>query len=85
MGVLSVLGSLGLIVALIAAPVALRREAGAPASVAALLGISGVLITAHPPPFGSTGLALFVVAVLVYARSRSAVPVAPRVARPSPA
>jgi hypothetical protein len=68
MGVFAVPGSLGLIVALIAAAVALKREAGAPAPVAALLGISGFLITAHPPPFGPTGLALFVVAILLLSR-----------------
>ena len=74
MGVFAVPGSLGLIVALIAAGVALRKEAGAPTSVAVLLGISGFLITAHPPPYGPIGLALFIVAVLVYARSHSAAP-----------
>ena len=57
MGVLATLGSLALIVALIAAGMALKREAGAPTSVAVLLGISGFLISAHPPPFGPTGLA----------------------------
>jgi hypothetical protein len=69
MGVFAVPGSLGLIVALIAAAVALKKEAGAPTSVAALLGISGFLITAHPPPFGPTGLALFIVAVLLLGRT----------------
>jgi hypothetical protein len=68
MGVFATLGSLGLIVALIAAGVALKK-AGAPTSVAALLGISGFLITAHPPPFGPTGLALFIVAILLLART----------------
>lgn len=70
-GVFSTIGSLGLIVALIAAGVALRREAGAPQSVAVLLGISGFLISAHPPPFGPTGLVLFVVAVVLYVRSQA--------------
>lgn len=72
MGVLATLGSLALIVALIAAGMALKREAGAPTSVAVLLGISGFLISAHPPPFGPTGLALFIAAVLLLERSRSA-------------
>jgi len=72
MGVLGSLGSLALIVATIAAGMALKREAGAPTSVAVLLGISGFLISAHPPPFGPTGLALFIAAVLLLARSRSA-------------
>jgi hypothetical protein len=82
MGVLAVPGSLGLIVALIATGVALKTEAGAPTSVAVLLGISGFLITAHPPPFGPAGLALFIAAVFLLGRSRSAAPApAPRTAR----
>jgi hypothetical protein len=82
LGVFAVLGSLGLIVALIATGVALKREAGAPTSVAVLFGISGFLITAHPPPFGPTGLALFIAAVLLLVRSRAAAPSpAPHTAR----
>jgi hypothetical protein len=81
LGVFAVLGSLGLIVALIATGVALKKEAGAPTSVAVLLGISGFLITAHPPPFGPIGLALFIVAVLVFVRSGSAPAPAPHTAR----
>ena len=70
-GVFGSIGSLGLIVATIAAGVALYRHAGAPVSVPVLLGVSGLLITAHPPPYGPTGLALFIVAVLLYMRSQS--------------
>lgn len=70
-GVFGNIGSLALIIALIAAGVALRRHAGAPLAVAALLGVSGFLITAHPPPYGPTGLALFIAAVLLLVRSRS--------------
>jgi hypothetical protein len=70
-GVFGSIGSLGLIVAAIAAGVALYRHAGAPASVPVLLGISGLLITVHPPPYGPTGLALFIVAVLIFVRSQS--------------
>jgi hypothetical protein len=70
-GVFGSIGSLGLIVAAIAAGVALYRHAGAPVSVPVLLGISGVLITVHPPPYGPTGLALFILAVLIYQRSQS--------------
>ena len=70
-GVFGSIGSLGLIVAMIAAGVALYRHAGAPVSVAVLLGISGFLITAHPPPYGPIGLVLFIVAVLLYVRSQS--------------
>ena len=68
-GVFGSIGSLALITAMIAAGVALRRHAGAPLAVAALLGISGFLITAHPPPFGPIGLALFIAAVLLFVRS----------------
>ncbi len=70
-GVFVSLGSMGLIVAMIAAGVALYRNAGAPVSVPILLAISGLLITAHPPPFGPSGLVLFIVAVLLYVRSQS--------------
>jgi hypothetical protein len=70
-GVFGSIGSMGLIVATIAAGVALYRHAGAPISVPVLLGISGLLITVHPPPYGPTGLALFIVAVLIYVRSQS--------------
>jgi hypothetical protein len=72
-GVFGSIGSMGLIVATIAAGVALYRHAGAPASVPILLAISGLLITVHPPPYGPTGLALFMVAVLLYVRSRTGV------------
>jgi hypothetical protein len=71
-GVFVTIGSLGLIVAAIAAGVALYRHAGAPVSVPILLAISGLLITVHPPPYGPIGLALFIVAVLLYVRSQSA-------------
>jgi hypothetical protein len=70
-GVFGTIGSLGLIVAAIAAGVALYRQAGAPVSVPVLLAASGLLITVHPPPYGPTGLALFIVAVLLYVRSQS--------------
>jgi hypothetical protein len=71
-GVFGNIGSLALITAAIAAGVALRRHAGAPISVAALLGVSGFLITAHPPPYGPIGLALFILAVLLFVRSQAA-------------
>jgi hypothetical protein len=70
-GVFGSIGSLGLIVATIAAGVALYRHAGAPVSVPILLGLAGFLISAHPPPYGPAGLALFIVAVVIYTRSRS--------------
>jgi hypothetical protein len=70
-GVLVSIGSLAFITAAIAAGIALRRYAGAPIYVAILLGLSGFLITAHPPPFGPTGLALFIAGVLLFLRSQS--------------
>ena len=69
--ILSTLGTIPLIVAMIAAGVALRREAAAPLAVPILLGLSAFLITAHPPPFGPTGLVLFIAAALLCARSRA--------------
>jgi hypothetical protein len=73
-GVLVSIGSVAFITAAIAAGVALRRQAGAPIAVPVLLGLSGFLITAHPPPFGPTGLVLFIAAVLLFARSQSRTP-----------
>ena len=71
-GIFVSIGSLAFIAAMIATGIALRRHAGAPLAVPILLGLSGFLITAHPPPFGPTGLALFIVAVVVFAASGSA-------------
>jgi hypothetical protein len=79
------IGSLALITAMIAAGVALRRHAGAPLSVPVLLGLSGFLITAHPPPYGPIGLALFIAAVLLFTRSQAAGPAPARVTQPGPA
>jgi hypothetical protein len=69
--VLSTIGALAFITAMIAAGIALRREAAAPLSVPVLLGLSGFLITAHPPPYGPTGLVLFIAAALLFARGRA--------------
>jgi hypothetical protein len=66
-GVFGTLGSVAFITAAIAAGFALRR-AGAALSVAVLLGLAGFLITAHPPPHGPTGLALFIAAIVLLAR-----------------
>jgi hypothetical protein len=71
-GIFPTIGSLGFIAAVIATGIALHRHAGAPLAVPVLLGLSGFLITAHPPPFGPTGLALFIGAVVVLAASGSA-------------
>ena len=83
-GVLVSIGSVAFIIAMIAAGVALRRHAGAPLAVPILLGLSGFLITAHPPPFGPTGLALFIAAVLLFARSQSSTRAPAPVEQPNP-
>ena len=84
-GVLVSIGSVAFITAAIAAGVALHRHAGAPLGVTVLLALSGFLITAHPPPFGPAGLALFIAAVLLLVRSQAARPAPTRLAHPGPA
>jgi hypothetical protein len=71
LGVFVSIGNLALVTAMIAAGVALRDRAGAPLSVAILFGIYAFLISAHPPPYGPAGLALFIIAVLLFLRSQS--------------
>ena len=63
-----------MVTAMIGAGMALRHI-GAPRSVLILLVLSGFLITAHPPPYGPLGLALFVIAVLLFLRSQATAPV----------
>ncbi len=69
--VLSSIGAVAFITAMIAAGIALRRHTAAPLAVPILLGLSGFLITAHPPPFGPTGLVLFIAAALLFMRSQA--------------
>ena len=85
LGVFVTLGSIGLVAAMIGAGHALYRHAGAPLSVAILLGFSGFLITAHPPPFGPTGLALFIAAMLIFVRGQSAAEAVPPLGQPTSA
>jgi hypothetical protein len=68
-GVFSTIGSLALIVATVALGYALR-DAGAPRWAPAVFGVAGLLITAHPPPFGPIGLVIFVAAVVLVMRGR---------------
>lgn len=84
-GVLGSIGSLAFITAAIAAGLALHRHAGAPLAVTVLLAVSGFLITAHPPPFGPVGLALFIAAVLLLVRSQAARAAPARLTHPGPA
>jgi hypothetical protein len=72
LGVFALIGTVGFIAAMIAAGIALRERAGASVSVVILFGLSGLLITAHPPPYGPVGLVLFVVAVWLFIRSQAA-------------
>jgi hypothetical protein len=85
LGVFTSIGSPAFIIAVIAAGVALRRHAGAPLAVPILLGLSGFLITAHPPPYGPAGLVLFIAAVLVFVRNEAAEPAPARLTQPGPA
>jgi hypothetical protein len=81
LGIFASIGTLSILIATIAAGVALRRYAGAPVSVAILLGVFGFVIGAHPPPFGPFALLCFVAAVLIFWRSQSAAGVQPSAAR----
>ena len=65
-------GTVAWFVALLAAGVALVRQAGASWLVPALLVLSAVPTAWHVFPFGQVGLALFIAAVLVFVRSQSA-------------
>jgi hypothetical protein len=69
MGILSIVGGLAWITAVIAASVAIRA-AGAPVLATVLLALSLVVIS-HPPPIGPIGLACFAGAVLVLATRSS--------------
>ena len=78
--VLSVLGSLGLGVAMIAAAVALRSAYGLGWASLVLTLLAIPLIAVHEPPFGPVGLAIFIGAVLLFVRQGAAAPA--RSARP---
>ena len=73
-GVFVSIGNIAMVTAMIGAGMALRHV-GAPRSVLILLILSGFLITAHPPPYGPLGLALFVIAVLLFLRNQATAPV----------
>ncbi len=73
-GIFVSIGNIAMVTAMIGAGMALRHI-GAPRSVLILLVLSGFLITAHPPPYGPLGLALFVIAVLLFLRSQATAPV----------
>ena len=72
--VLSTIGSLAWLVAVMAAGVALYRRANTASSIAvvALFLVSAPGIVIHVTPFGPVGLALFIVALLLVIRSAAA-------------
>jgi hypothetical protein len=72
--VFETLGSAGWVVAAIAAAIPLSRRADGRRSMAVvlLLVLSAVPITFHVTPFGPVGLAMFIAAVLLVVRDRSA-------------
>ena len=72
--VLSVLGSLGLAVAIIGAAVALRRTYRVGWAPLVLMLLSMPLIAVHEPPFGPVGLTIFIAAVVLLVRQQAAVP-----------
>jgi hypothetical protein len=72
--VLSVLGGMGLAVAMIGAAVALRRAYRLGWAPLVLMLLSLPLIAIHEPPFGPVGLTMFIVAVLLLVRQQAAVP-----------
>jgi hypothetical protein len=85
--VLSVVGSIGLAVGMIGTAVALRRAYGFGWIPLVLMVISLPLIAIHEPPFGPVGLALFIVAVLLFVRRQASAPArsAPSRHQPAPA
>lgn len=85
LGVFASIGSLAILVAMIAAGIALRRYAGAPLAVPVLFGLFGLLIGGHPPPFGPIGLVCFAAAVVLFWRSQPAVLAPARPGHPSSA
>jgi hypothetical protein len=72
--VYSVVGSIGLGVAMIGAVVALRRAYGLGWVPLVLMLLSVPLIAVHEPPFGPVGLPIFIVAVLLLVRQQTSVP-----------
>jgi hypothetical protein len=81
-GMLSTIGSLAWVTAVVAAAIAVRR-AGAPLAASVLLVLSAITVS-HPPPLGPIGLACFAGAVAVIYATRHAPVRTPAVAGPSP-
>ena len=81
------IGSFAWLIAVVAAGVALYRRADARSSVAVvlLLLVSAVPITWHVPPFGPVGLTLFIIAMFLVLRGRSATRTSRAAGQPHPA
>jgi hypothetical protein len=69
---LSVIGSVGLGIAILAAAVALRSAYRLGWAALVLMVLALPLIAIHEPPFGPIGLALFIVAIVLFARQQAA-------------
>jgi hypothetical protein len=82
---LELIGTGAWIAALVAAGIALVREAGAPRLVLALLALSALPTAWHVAPFGQVGLALFIGAVLLVLRGRFSAPAPGAAGQPAPA
>ena len=71
---LSVIGSIGLAVGMIGAAIALRAAYRTGWLPLGLMLLALPLIAVHEPPFGPVGLALFIVAVVLFARDQASNP-----------
>jgi hypothetical protein len=71
-GALVIPATIALVVAAVALGIALR-DAGAPRWAPFLFGVAGFLISAHPPPYGPTGLVLFAVGTVLIMREKDLV------------
>jgi hypothetical protein len=83
---LSMVGSVGLAVALIGAAVALRQAYRLGWAPLALMIVAIPLIAIHEPPFGPLGLVLFIGAVLLIVRQQASAPAPspPAIDQPAP-
>jgi hypothetical protein len=81
---LSMIGSVGLAVAIIAAVVALRRAYGLGVAPMVLMLLAMPLIAIHEPPFGPVGLAMFIAAVVLFVRQHAPVKKPATAREPSP-